>query len=189
MAKFESGHEDSFAGILAELGEDPKREGLVETPRRFINALAEMTEGYAQDPVAILSKTFEGDGYDEIIAVRAIPFSSLCEHHVLPFTGTVDVAYLPGPGGRIVGLSKIPRAVAAITKRLQVQERATSEIASAIEKALNPLGVAVVMRGSHACMKLRGVQSDGEMHTSVMRGVFRDQPQARAEVMRLFEAK
>lgn len=154
-----------------------------ETPARMAKALGELTAGYEQDPQEILSTTFDGEGYDQVICVRRIPFSSLCEHHVLPFTGTVDVAYLPG--SKIVGLSKIPRLVQCFAKRLQVQERLTRDIAGAVEEFLAPKGVVVVARGEHSCMRLRGVRSTGEMITSDVRGLFRQDAPARAEVLSL----
>lgn len=177
--------EELVTRLLALLDPDPAREGLQDTPRRFLKALKELTAGNHADPCAILGRTFSAEGYDEIICVRDVPFVSLCEHHVLPFTGTVDVAYIPGDTNEIVGLSKIPRAIHAITRRLQVQERATRQIADALVKTLEPVGVAVVMRGHHSCMALRGVQTSGEMVTSVMEGVFRDDADARHEVLTL----
>ncbi len=158
-----------------------ERSGMANTPSRFAKAFAELTSGYEKDPAAILATTFESDGYDEIVVVRGIAFTSLCEHHLLPFTGSASVAYLPGK--RVVGLSKIPRLVDCFARRLQVQERMSVEIADAIEKHLETRGVAVVVRGEHSCMKLRGAKSTGEMVTSVTRGVFRDDAKARDEVM------
>jgi GTP cyclohydrolase IA len=160
---------------------DFSREGVKDTPLRMVRALRELTEGYEQDPFELLGRTFPRDGYDQVVAVRALPFVSLCEHHVLPFTGTVSVAYLPGE--RIVGLSKIPRTVRALSRRLQVQERLTKPIADVLDQALEPRGVAVIVRALHSCMALRGIESTGEMVTSDVRGVFRNDASARAEVL------
>lgn len=163
-----------------------------ETPGRFVRALQELTSGYAiKDPVEIL-KTFpvEGGHADPspshdggLVMVKDIPFASLCEHHVLPFTGTVAVAYIPSD--RIVGLSKIPRLIRAYTRRLQVQERIGQQVGDAIQDALNPLGVMVVVRGRHTCMAIRGVETPGEMITSYVLGVFRKDPAARSEALSL----
>ncbi len=159
-------------------------EDLEETPARLARALAEMTSGYQEDPRVHLQRTF-GVAHDEAVVVRDIRFASLCEHHVLPFSGTVSVGYIPSD--RIVGLSKIPRMVRGYAARLQVQERLTTQIASAIEEVLRPRGVAVLVRGEHSCMQLRGVRANGEMVTSAMRGVFRNDASARAEVLQLMQ--
>lgn len=162
-----------IAKLLAELGEDPSREGLRKTPERVAKSLRAMTEGYAQDPLAILRGalfTHEGDG---LVTVSAMPFHSLCEHHMLPFFGVVHVAYQPN--GKIVGLSKLPRVIDAFARRLQVQERLTNAIADALQEALNPRGLAVVMRAEHLCVRMRGVGKSGSvMHTSILRGSLRD---------------
>jgi GTP cyclohydrolase I len=158
-------------------------ESMRDTPTRMLRALEDMTSGYEQDPREILRTDFESEGYDQVIVVRGIPFASLCEHHVLPFTGTADVAYLPGD--RIVGLSKIPRLVECFARRLQVQERLTRDIAGALQEHLDPRGVMVVLRGTHSCMALRGVRSTGEMVTSDVRGLFRTDDAARAEALML----
>lgn len=162
--------------------EELEREGLLDTPARLTKALRQMTSGYSAD-IDKMMTTFPSEG-DAVVCVRDIPFASLCEHHVLPFSGFVSVAYIPGE--RIVGLSKIPRLVHAYARRLQVQERLGTQIAEELTKRLNPAGVAVVIRGAHSCMRLRGVESAGDMVTSTMRGVFMDEAEARAEVMRLF---
>jgi GTP cyclohydrolase I len=156
-----------------------------ETPHRFLKGLRDFTTGYRENIGAIL-KTFPLDVETRdpgIVAVRGIPFASLCEHHVLPFTGTVDVAYLPND--RIVGLSKIPRLVRAVTRRLQVQERIGSMVADALQMHVSARGVMVIIRSRHSCMALRGVESPGEMVTSTARGVFLTNDAARAEVMAL----
>lgn len=176
-------NQEAVSRLLRMVGEDPERPGLDGTPARFIKALREMTSGYGQDPKKILT-TFESEGFDEIIAVRDIEFCSLCEHHMLPFSGHVHFAYIPGE--RIVGLSKIPRLVRILAKRLQVQERLTKQVAEEFMEALSPIAVAVIVDGTHSCMSNRGVEcQQGRMRTSVMRGAFREKPEARAEVMRL----
>ena len=174
--------EDAVVRMLQFINEDPTRDGLQETPRRVVKALKEMTVGYDTDINKILGVTFDVD-CDEMIVVRDIPFSSLCEHHMLPFTGTATVGYVPGK--RVVGLSKIARLVDAYAKRLQVQERLTSQIADAMVEHLKPKGVGVVIKGQHSCMSLRGVGKAGVMMTSALRGVMRDKPEARAEFLNL----
>ncbi len=149
------------------IGEDPNREGLLDTPSRVAKAFTEMTRGYGQDPAKILGTTFR-ESHGGIVVVSGIRFSSLCEHHLLPFTGECAVAYLPGD--RVVGLSKIPRLVECFASRLQVQERLTNQIANAIEEHLAPRGVAVLIRSAHSCMGLRGVRCQGAMATTVYRG-------------------
>jgi GTP cyclohydrolase I len=166
--------------LLMFVGENPDRQGLQDTPRRVIEALREMTVGTKQDPGEILSTVFE-EKYDEMVVVRGIEYSSLCEHHLMPFAGTCDIGYVPD--GKIVGLSKIPRLVECFARRLQVQERMTSQIAEAIETHLKPLGVGVVIRGRHSCCEHRGVGSRNEMITSDLRGVLRSKPEARAEFL------
>jgi len=163
---------------------DFEEEGMAETPTRMAKALMEMVSGYyGPRPEEILGRTFPHEGYDEVVVVRSIPFVSLCEHHVLPFTGEVSVGYLPK--NRIVGLSKIPRLVEAFSRRLQVQERMTKQIADAMDEHLSPKGLVVRVAGRHSCMSLRGVRSPGEMVTQAVRGVFREDAAARAEVLDL----
>ena len=164
------------------LGEDPLREGLKDTPARVIKSLKEMTDGYQQDPEAILQRTFKVD-YDQMVVVKGIDFWSLCEHHMLPFHGTATVAYIPK--GKVVGLSKIPRLVHCFAKRLQVQENLTQQIANAMQKHLDPTGVAVAIKASHLCMAMRGIKSPGEMVTSCLLGAFRKDAEARAEFLAL----
>lgn len=166
--------------LLRFLAEDLTRDGLRDTPSRVVRALREMTTGSQQDPAEILSTVFE-EKYDEMVVVRGIRYTSLCEHHMMSFAGTCDVGYVPS--GKIVGLSKIPRLVECFARRLQVQERMTSQIAEAIETHLRPLGVGVVVRGRHSCCEHRGVRSENEMVTSDLRGVFRTKPEARAEFL------
>lgn len=168
--------------LLIFAGEDPGRDGLKDTPKRVTKALLEMTDGYSQDPKKILSTVFDVS-YDEIIIVKDIPFTSLCEHHMLVFSGTVDVGYLPG---KVVGLSKIARLVDCFSKRLQIQERLTKQIETSLSECLEAKGVAVVVKANHSCMSCRGVQKPGSvMVTSAMSGVFRDKPEARAEFLDL----
>ena len=183
-----TGAEAAHALLASLVGAEAlEAEGMLKTPARMAKALGELTEGYSHQVSDILTTTFDAEGYDQVIVVRDIPFSSLCEHHVLPFMGKVSVAYLPK--NRIVGLSKIPRLVKAFARRLQVQERLTSQIANAIMEHLDPQGVAVVVTGHHTCMSLRGAEATGEMVTSSMLGVFRDEPETRAEVLSLLKGK
>jgi len=166
--------------LLQYVGENTQRDGLLDTPDRFCRALLEMTCGYWQDPKQILSTTFESDN-DDMVLLRDIEFSSLCEHHLLSFSGKAHIAYLPQKG-RIVGLSKLARIVDVFAKRLQVQERLTQEIANAIDQALNPKGVAVVLEGVHSCMCVRGIQKqNASMTTQHMLGLFKDSSGARSE--------
>ncbi len=153
--------------LIRWIGEDAEREGLTETPKRFLEAMRELTGGYDDDPVKILSKCFN-EPYNEMVVVSGIDFVSLCEHHLLPFTGTVSVAYLPD--GKVVGLSKLPRLVQCFARRLQIQERMTVQIADAIDETLKPKGVGVVVQAVHTCMKFRGIKSNGEMKTSCLKG-------------------
>lgn len=173
---------DAVVRLLQFIGEDPTRDGLLETPRRVVKAFKEMTEGYDKDIEALLGVTFDVK-CDEMIVVKDIPFSSLCEHHMLPFTGTATVGYIPKK--RVVGLSKIARLVDAYGKRLQVQERMTSQIADAMVEHLKPLGVGVILKGTHSCMSLRGIGKAGIMQTSALRGVMRTDAEARAEFLAL----
>jgi GTP cyclohydrolase I len=148
----------------------------------MVKALRDMTAGYSADLGALLKTTFT-EPYDQIVVVRNIPFWSLCEHHVLPFHGEVSIGYLPD--GHVVGLSKLPRLVRALSRRLQVQERLTQQIALAIQEHLNPRGVGVVVTAEHTCMQMRGVESHGSMRTSEVLGLFRDSATVRAEFLRL----
>jgi GTP cyclohydrolase I len=167
--------------LLGYLGENAAREGLADTPGRVIRALEEQTCGYKENPKAILATRFT-ETYDEMVVVSGIDFWSLCEHHLMPFHGTVSVGYIPN--GRVVGLSKIPRLVHCFARRLQVQERMTEQIANALQLHLEPRGVAVLVKGEHLCMKARGVRSDGRMTTSSLLGVMRE-PGPRAEFLKL----
>jgi GTP cyclohydrolase IA len=174
--------EAAVVAILNQIGEDPAREGLLKTPSRVAKMYAELTAGYHVDPQALINDAIFSVDYDEMVMVKDIEFSSLCEHHMLPFMGRVHVAYIPN--GKVIGLSKIPRIVEMFARRLQVQERLTVEIADFIDAALHPLGVAVVAEGVHLCSVMRGVKkANAKMITSAMRGVFRSDPKTRAEFM------
>jgi GTP cyclohydrolase I len=168
--------------ILLALGEDPKREGLRNTPDRVARMYLELLDGYRVDPVALVNDALFEEVYDEMVIVRDIEFYSLCEHHMLPFIGRVHVAYLPK--GRVLGLSKIPRVVDMFARRLQVQERMTRQIAEFINGLLHPLGVAVVIEGLHLCATMRGVKKhDARMTTSAMLGAFRTNLATRQEFL------
>lgn len=172
----------AVATLLRYIGEDPNREGLIETPDRFCRAFLELTAGYHEDPKEILTTTFESDT-DEMIILRDIEFTSMCEHHLLSFTGKAHVAYIPAHG-RIVGLSKLARIVDLYAKRLQVQERLTQQVAHAIQKHLDPQGVAVVFEGVHSCMCVRGVKKqNATMTTSCMLGSFKNDLAVRNEFL------
>jgi len=173
----------SFRKILAEIGEDPGREGLVRTPERYAKALQFLTHGHDLDPAAILTGAMFHENYQQMVIVKDIEVYSLCEHHVLPFFGKAHVAYIPN--GRIVGLSKIPRVVDAFARRLQVQERLTTEIRDCIQRTLEPLGVAVVIEAQHMCMVMRGVQKQHSVATtSAFTGEFEIE-KTRGEFLRL----
>jgi len=167
--------------LLEALGEDPNREGLRDTPRRVFKAYQELTEGIDLDAGEILSTVFD-EKHDQMIVVRNVGFWSLCEHHLLPFSGDATVAYVPR--GKVVGLSKIARLVRCFAARLQIQERMTEQIAEELQRHLDPLGVGVVIRANHTCMAMRGIRATGEMLTSALRGVFM-QPEVRAEFLGL----
>ena len=175
---------DHVRAILAGLGEDPAREGLEKTPERVEKALHFLTSGYETDCKELLNEALFTVSYDEMVAIKDIECFSLCEHHLLPFFGKAHVAYLPK--GKVVGLSKIPRLVDAYARRLQVQERLTVQIAEAIDKWVQPRGVAVVIEAMHLCMIMRGVEKQHSVAvTSCMLGAFRDQQQTRDEFLSL----
>lgn len=178
----ESEIEDTVVRQLEWLGENPARDGLKDTPRRVIKSLKELTRGYADDPQAILSKVFSVP-CDEMVVLRDMEFWSLCEHHLLPFHGRAYVGYVPDQ--KVVGISKLARLVDCFSRRLQVQERLTGQIADAVQSHLKPKGVGVVIRATHMCMAMRGVQKPADMVTSSMYGVMRDDPRARAEFLSL----
>jgi GTP cyclohydrolase I len=172
--------------ILVELGEHPDREGLRETPKRVAQALRFLTSGYGADVDQVVNNALFSVDYSEMVIVKDIDFYSLCEHHLLPFFGKCHVAYLPQ--GRVIGLSKIPRLVDVFARRLQVQERLTNQIAQVILDKVNPLGVAVVMEGTHLCMSMRGVEKQNSFAmTSAMLGVFRDDARTRSEFLELIK--
>ncbi len=172
--------------ILAAVGEDPDREGLLETPARVARMYQEMFSGLHEDPRPHLQKFFTEE-YDEMVLIRDISFSSFCEHHLLPFTGKAHVAYVPN--GKVVGLSKLARVVETIARRPQVQERMTEDIANLMGEELGTKGVAVVIEATHSCMTMRGIKKPGSMcMTSAMKGLFRKNVSTRAEVMQLIYA-
>ena len=168
--------------ILLEIGEDPQREGLLKTPERVARMYAEITEGYRTDPVKLVNGALFDVDYSEMVLVKDIEFYSMCEHHMLPFFGHAHVAYIPN--GKVIGLSKIPRIVEMYARRLQVQERMTSQIADLLQEVLNPKGVAVVVEGAHMCAMMRGVKkSETNMTTRRMLGAFKDDAALRSEFM------
>ncbi|HEY2432723.1 MAG TPA: GTP cyclohydrolase I FolE [Vicinamibacterales bacterium] len=170
--------------LLAELGEDPSREGLVDTPKRVEKALRFLTSGYTADVDTVLNNALFTVDYNEMVIVRDIDFYSLCEHHLLPFFGRCHIAYIPN--GKVVGLSKIPRLVEVFARRLQIQERMTNQIAATIKEKIDPLGVAVVIEATHLCMAMRGVEKQNSFAvTSAMLGGFRSDARTRAEFLEL----
>ena len=176
--------QDSVRRLLADIGEDPSREGLRDTPRRVEKSLKFLTSGYRLDVSEVLNGALFTVEYNEMVIVRDIDFYSLCEHHLLPFFGRCHVAYIPN--GKVIGLSKIPRVVDVFARRLQVQERLTSQIADAIQTSVAPLGVAVVMEATHLCMAMRGVEKQNSVTTtSAMLGVFHEDARTRHEFLEL----
>ena len=180
--------DDALAAVrtlLAYAGDDPTREGLLDTPDRVVRAYDEWFGGYQQDPVSVLERTFEqAGGYDEIVCLRDIRLETHCEHHMVPIVGKAHVAYLPQD--KVVGISKLARVVEMYAKRLQIQEKLTAQVADAIEQALQPRAVAVVVEAAHLCMTTRGIRKPGvSMVTSAMRGMFRTNDPLRAEVLQL----
>ena len=173
--------------LLKELGEDPDREGLQRTPERVAKAMEYLTSGYRKNVDEILNDALFVEEYDEMVVVKDIDMASLCEHHLLPFIGKAHIAYMPHK--KIVGLSKIPRLVEMFSRRLQVQERLTTQIATTLNEALQPRGVAVVIEAVHLCMLMRGVEKqNSKAVTSAMLGAFRERPETRAEFMELIKA-
>ena len=170
--------------LLTELGEDPGREALLRTPARVADSLRFLTQGYGVDVKEVIRDAVYAEPYEEMVLVRDVEVYSLCEHHMLPFYGRAHIAYMPR--GRIVGLSKLPRVVDVFARRLQVQERLTTQIAEALDEALSPYGVAVVIEAFHLCMMMRGVQKqNSQTVTSALTGVFRNDPKTRAEFLEL----
>ena len=174
--------------LLRQIDPEPEREGLAKTPERVARALAYLTRGYEQDPETIINGALFNEKHSEMIVVKDIDFYSLCEHHILPFFGRAHVAYIPR--GRIVGLSKIARLVEVYARRLQVQERMTTEIAETIERHLEPLGVAVVTEAEHLCMRMRGIEKQNStVVTSAMRGAFQTNSKTREEFMMFIHSR
>jgi GTP cyclohydrolase I len=170
--------------ILEAVGENPRREGLKGTPQRVANMYKEILCGINQNPASEL-KILKGHDFDEVVLVKDIPFYSLCEHHILPFHGRVHVAYVP-EGNRIVGISKLPRVVEILSRRLQIQERLTSQIADVINETIKPKGVMVIVEAEHLCVTMRGIKKSGSIvKTSVVRGIFRENEKTRAETLAL----
>ena len=180
--------EEMVSGMLSAIGEDPRREGLVRTPHRVAKAMEFFTQGYTQDIQKVLNGAIFNEKYSEMVIVKDIDFFSMCEHHLLPFFGRAHIAYIPH--GKIVGLSKIPRIVEVFSRRLQVQERLTQQIAETLFTALNPEGVGVVIEARHMCMMMRGVEKQNSVATtSAMLGVFRDDVKTRQEFLTLIQGK
>ncbi len=171
--------------LLAYIGEDPEREGLSETPHRFVEMLEALTAGYRQDPRELIAGAVFPVTHDQMIVVKDILFYSLCEHHILPFFGKAHVGYIPD--GRVIGMSKIPQIVEHFSKKLQLQERMSEEIADFLMEVLTPKGVGVVVEGLHLCMAMRELQKDAWLVTSAVRGIFRKDPRTRAEFMQLIK--
>ncbi len=179
----------AVVSLIEAIGEDPRREGLAETPRRIAEMYAELFAGINKDPKEELKVGFE-EGHREMVIVRDIPFYSMCEHHLLPFYGVIHVGYIPNADGRIVGISKLARVVEIIARRPQLQERMTTQIADTIVQALNPYGVVVVVQAEHMCMIMRGVKKPGSnIITSAIRGTFRTRAASRAEFFSLLQSK
>ena len=179
-------HEQMVAGLLTELGEDPARAGLEATPRRYLRALRTLTCGYRQTLAEVIGGAIFEEPYDQMVVVKDIDFYSLCEHHLLPFFGKVHVAYIPR--GRVIGLSKIPRIVELFARRVQLQERLTTQIAETLQEAVTPRGVGVVVEGFHLCVAMRGVaKQNAYMTTSAVLGDFRDDRATRMEFLDLLK--
>src|ERR1041384_632745 len=180
--------QDIIRQLLADLGEDPEREGLLNTPKRVEKAFKFLTSGYAADIDQVLNNALFTVDYNEMVIVKDIDFYSLCEHHLLPFFGKCHVAYIPTT--KVIGLSKIPRLVEIFARRLQIQERLTSQIAETIREKINPLGVAVVMEATHLCMSMRGVEKQNSFAvTSALQGAFRDSSRTRMEFLELIKLR
>jgi GTP cyclohydrolase I len=169
--------------MLAHIGEDPDREGLRETPRRFVEMIESLTSGYREDPNTIVAGAIFPVEHDQMIVVKDILFHSLCEHHILPFFGKTHVGYIPD--GLVIGMSKIPQIVEHFSKKLQLQERLSEEIADFLMETLQPKGVGVVVEGFHLCMAMRGLQKDAWLVTSAVKGIFRRDPRTRGEFLQL----
>ena len=182
--RYNIGMQKLVAELLAELGEDPLREGLRETPKRVEKSLRFLTSGYQADIDQVINNALFSVDYSEMVIVKDVDFYSLCEHHLLPFFGKCHIAYIPQK--KVIGLSKIPRLVDVFARRLQVQERLTHQVAEVIEQKIAPLGVAVVMEGTHLCMSMRGIEKQNSLAiTSAMLGAFRDNARTRSEFLEL----
>jgi GTP cyclohydrolase I len=179
--------ENSVKEILEHIGEDPTREGLIDTPKRVRKAWEFMCGGYKEDPLSIIQKALFTSSNDEMVVVKDIEFYSMCEHHMLPIIGKAHVAYIPN--GKVIGLSKIPRVVDVFARRLQIQEQLTEQIADAISEAINPKGVAVVIDARHMCMEMRGVQKiNSSTVTSALRGLFKKEKKTKDEFMSIISS-
>lgn len=177
---------NNIKSVLAEIGENPDREGLIKTPERVAKSMSFLTNGYRENPAKILTSAMFAESYSQMVLVKDIELYSLCEHHMLPFFGKAHIAYIPN--GHIVGLSKIPRIVDVFSRRLQVQERLTDEIKDCIQDSLNPKGVAIVIEAQHLCMQMRGVQKQhSSTTTSAFSGIFMSDEKTRSEFMRLIK--
>lgn len=173
--------------MLVSMGENPHREGLIDTPKRVVKSWSDLYKGYSMEPEQVLGTTFASEGYDQVVLLKDIEMFSTCEHHMLPFFGRAHVAYIPGK--RVVGLSKLARLVECYSRRLQIQERLTQDIATAIEKVLKPKGVAVIIEAKHFCMVARGVNKQhSTMTTSCMKGIFKKDERARSELLKLISS-
>ena len=180
--------DDLVREMIVRLGEDPKREGLISTPERVHRAYEYLTRGYKEDPEALLKGALFTVNYDEMVIVKDVEMFSLCEHHMLPFFGKVHVAYIPN--GKVIGLSKIPRLIEIFSRRLQIQERLTTQIAETIQRAIEPQGVGVVVEARHLCMMMRGVEKQHSAAvTSSMLGCFREEQETRSEFLSLIRAR
>jgi len=180
---------DATRALLQAIGEDPDREGLLETPRRVAEMYAELFSGIGKDPKTELSVSFD-EGHQEMIIVRDIPFYSMCEHHLLPFFGVAHVGYIPSTQGKVVGISKLARVVDVVSRRPQLQERMTRQIADAVYEALEPDGAGVIIEAEHLCMVMRGVRKPGSsIVTSAVRGTFRSKVATRNEFLALIRSK
>ncbi len=179
----------AVASIIKAIGEDPQREGLVDTPKRVAEMYSELFMGVTVNPQEELSVGFE-EGHREMVILRDIPFYSMCEHHLLPFFGVAHIGYIPNNGGRVVGASKLARVVEIMARRLQIQERMTSQIADALAEGIKPDGVGVVVQAEHLCMIMRGIKKPGStVMTSALRGSFRSNTKTRAEFLSLLQSK
>ena len=179
--------EELVRQMLLVIGENPDRDGLLDTPDRVVRMWGELFSGYKKDPAEVF-KTFESDGYDQMVVLRDIEFYSMCEHHMLPFFGRLHIAYIPSPDGKVIGVSKLARLAEIFTRRLQIQERIGKQIVEALDEHLKPLGSACIIEATHLCMVARGVQKQNSvMVTSAVTGVFRDDLNARQELMTLIK--